>query len=49
MDYSKNGVNAIKLVSSAQNPDQLRMAWVTVSKIKYLLASVNGKLSLLKP
>jgi len=27
----------------------LRMAWVTVSKVKYLLASVNGKLSLLKP
>jgi hypothetical protein len=48
-DYSKAGPAGIKLVTTAQNPEPLRMAWVTVSKVKYLLASVNGKLSLLKP
>ena len=49
LDYSKASPAGIKLVTTAQNPEPLRMAWVTVSKIKYLVASVNGKLSLLKP
>lgn len=49
LDYAKASSGGIKLVTTAQNPEQLRMAWVTVSKVKYLLASVNGKLSLLKP
>jgi Fibronectin type III domain len=48
-DYSKASPAGIKLVTTAQNPEPLRMGWVTVSKVKYLLASVNGKLSLLKP
>ena len=48
-DYSKSSPAGIKLVTTAQSPEPLRMAWVTVSKVKYLLASVNGKLSLLKP
>ena len=49
LDYSKASPSGIKLVTTAQNPEPLRMAWVTVSRVKYLLASVNGKLSLLKP
>lgn len=48
-EYSKASPAGIKLVTTAQSPEPLRMAWVTVSKDKYLLASVNGKLSLLKP
>jgi len=49
LDYSKADPSGVQLVTTAQNPEPLRMAWVTVSKVKYLLASVNGKLSLLKP
>jgi hypothetical protein len=49
LDYSKASSSGIKLVTTAQNPEPLRMAWVSVSRVKYLLASVNGKLSLLKP
>ena len=49
LDYSKASPAGIKLVTTAQNPEPMRMAWVTVSKVKYLLTSVNGKLSLLKP
>ena len=40
---------AIRLVSSTQGSEPTQSAWVTVNKIKYLLATVNGKLALLKP
>jgi hypothetical protein len=43
------GQSAIRLVSSTQGSGPTQSAWVTVNKIKYLLATVNGKLSLLKP
>ena len=43
------GQNAIHLVTSAQGSDTTQNAWVVVKKIKYLLTSVGGKLSLLKP
>lgn len=43
------GQNAIHLVTSAQGSDSTQNAWVVVKKIKYLLTSVGGKLSLLKP
>jgi hypothetical protein len=51
LDTSKKdlGQTAIRLVSSTQGSEPTQSAWVTVNKIKYLLATVNGKLALLKP
>jgi hypothetical protein len=51
LDTSKKdlGQAAIRLVSSTQGSEPTQSAWVTVNKIKYLLATVNGKLALLKP
>jgi len=51
LDTSKKelGQAAIRFVSSTQGSEPTQSAWVTVNKIKYLLATVNGKLALLKP
>ena len=51
LDTSKkdSGQAAIRLVRSSQGSDPTQSAWVTVSKVKYLIASVNNKLALLKP
>jgi hypothetical protein len=51
LDTSKKdlGQSAIRLVSSTQGSEPTQSAWVTVNKVKYLLATVNGKLALLKP
>jgi hypothetical protein len=51
LDTSKKdlGQAAIRLVSSAQGSEPTQSAWVTVNKVKLLLATVNGKLALLKP
>jgi hypothetical protein len=43
------GQSAIRLVSSTQGPEPTQSAWVTVNKVKYVLATINGKLALLKP
>ena len=51
LDTSKKdlGQAAIRLVRSTQGSEPTQSAWVTVNKVKYLLATVNGKLALLKP
>jgi hypothetical protein len=51
VDTSKKdlGQAAIRLVSSTQGSEPTQSAWVTVNKVKYLLATINGKLALLKP
>jgi hypothetical protein len=51
LDTSKRelGQSAIRLVSSTQGPEPTQSAWVTVNKVKHVLATVNGKLALLKP
>jgi hypothetical protein len=51
LDTSKKelGQAAIRLVSSTQGSEPTQSAWVTVNKVKYLLATVSGKLALLKP
>jgi len=51
LDISKKdlGQAAIRLVSSTQGSEPTQSAWVTVNKVKYLLATINGKLALLKP
>jgi hypothetical protein len=51
IDTTRKDLNqsAIRLVSSTQGSDPIQSAWVTLNKVKYLLSTVNGKLSLLKP
>ena len=51
LDTSKKdlGQSAIRLVSSTQGSEPTQSTWVTVNKVRYLLATVNGKLALLKP
>jgi len=51
LDTSKKdlGQSAIRLVSSTQGSEPTQSAWVTVNKVKYVLATINGKLALLKP
>ena len=43
------GQAAISLIRSTQGSEPTQSTWVTVNKIKYVLATVNGKLALLKP
>ena len=43
------GQAAIRLVSSTQGSEPTQSAWVTVNNVKLLLATINGKLALLKP
>ena len=43
------GQTAIRLVSSSQGSEPTQSAWVVINKVKHLLATVNGKLALLKP
>jgi hypothetical protein len=51
LDISKKdlGQAAIRLVSSTQGSEHTQSAWVTVNRVKYLLATISGKLALLKP
>ena len=51
LDASKSqlGQGALKLVTGGQNANQIQTAWVSLNKTRYLLATVNGKLSLLTP
>ena len=51
LDTSKKdlGQSAIRLVSSTQGSEPTQSAWVTVNNVKLLLATINGKLALLKP
>lgn len=44
-----SGQGAIRLVRSTQSTEPTQSAWVSVNKVKYLLATVSGKLTLLKP
>ena len=46
---TSNGRAAINLVSNAQSQVPIDSAWVTVKKIRYAVASVAGKLTLLRP
>jgi len=46
---SARAVPTIKLVSSEQNPDGIDSAWVVIDRVKYLVASVKGQLSMFRP
>lgn len=43
------GQSSIRLITNTQASEKTQSTWVTVNKVKYLLASVGGKLVLLKP
>lgn len=43
------GQSAITLIRSTQGSEPTQSTWVIVNKIKYVLATVNAKLGLLKP
>ena len=43
------GQSAISLIRNGQNLDPSQSAWVSINKVRFLLASVNNKLALLKP
>jgi len=45
---SVRAVPTIKLVTSEQNPDGISSAWVTVDRVKYLIAGVKGQLSMFR-
>ena len=51
LDTSKKTLNqsAISIISSTQGSEPTQSTWVTVNKIRYVLATINGKLALLKP
>jgi len=51
VDTSKKEVqpDLIRLIRASQDSEATQSAWVLINKIKYLVASVNGKLSLLRP
>jgi len=51
LDTSKKdlGQSAIRLIRSTQGSEPTQSTWVTVNKVKYVLATVSGKLALLKP
>lgn len=51
LDIAKKdlGQSAIRLIRSTQGSEPTQSTWVTVNKIKYVLATVNGKLAFLKP
>lgn len=51
LDVNKKdlGQAAIRLIRSTQGSEPTQSTWVILNKIKYVLATVNGKLALLKP
>ena len=51
LDTSKkdSGQGAIHLVRNNQESEPTQSAWLVLNKVKYLLATVGGKLALLKP
>jgi len=51
LDTSKkdSGQAAIRLVRSSSDPESTQSTWVTLNKVKFLIATVNNKLALLKP
>jgi hypothetical protein len=48
LDTSK-GATKISLVSGSENPDGISSTWVVVNRQRYLVAGVNGQLSMLRP
>jgi hypothetical protein len=39
----------ISFVAASENPDGISSTWVSVNRVKYLVAGINGQLSMLRP
>lgn len=48
LDTSK-GAPRLLFISASENPDGMNSTWVVVNRVKYLVAGVNGQLSMLRP
>ena len=48
LDTSK-ATPKITFVSASENPDGISSTWVLVNRVKYLVAGLNGELSMLRP
>ena len=48
IDTSKPDLR-ISFISGSENPDGISSTWVVVNRVKYLVAGVNGQLSMLRP
>jgi Fibronectin type III domain len=48
LDTSKSG-SKVSFVSGSDNPDGISSTWVVVNRQRYLVAGVNGQLSMLRP
>ena len=46
---SARAIPTIKLVSTEQNPQGIDSAWVTVDRVRYLVAGYKGQLSMFRP
>ena len=47
-DISK-GTAKISFIAASENPDGISSTWVTVNRVKYLIAGIDGQLSMLRP
>ncbi|MEY4972998.1 MAG: hypothetical protein RL399_955, partial [Actinomycetota bacterium] len=47
-DVSKS-TPKLSYVAPSENPDGMSSTWVVVNRVKYLVAGVNGQLSMLRP
>ncbi|CAN2225762.1 Fibronectin type III [Candidatus Nanopelagicaceae bacterium] len=48
MDTAKSA-SKISYVATSENPDGISSTWVSVNRVKYLVAGINGQLSMLRP
>ena len=39
----------ISFITASENPDGISSTWVVVNRVKYLVAGINGQLSMLRP
>jgi len=45
---SVRAIPTLKVVTSEENPDGIDSAWVTIDRVKYLIAGTNGQLSMFR-
>jgi hypothetical protein len=48
LDTSKSQPK-ISFITASENPDGISSTWVVVNRVKYLVAGINGQLSMLRP
>jgi len=48
LDSSK-AIPKVSYIAASENPDGISSTWVVVNRVKYLVAGINGELSMLRP